>query len=636
MMPLLPTPAGPGIFSPAERIALVATFVLSLVSFVRQAATIARRIFAARPDPDFRLFPLAPRLRRLLIEVFAQCKVIRERPLAGWAHACVFWAFCTFALVTANHIALGFGLGFLPSQGAGAVFFQFAALFALVCLVAILGLAVRRFGLRPRWLGARLSIGSALVAALIAALMMTYLAAFGVADGSAAAHGLWWLHTLALLSFLPLIPRTKHLHLLLAPLALFFARPGFAQIPPLAGEEDFGLVAGPDLTRLAALEAYSCVECGRCMEHCPAVKTGKELNPKELVLGVRGYLQQLGPHAAEPLVGRVHSLEALFACTTCGACQAQCPVGVEHLPLIVGMRRGVVNTGQWQHQQGARLFLNLERTGNPLGRQQAERERFVERAGLPLFDGSQQFCLWLGCMGSYDPRGRQIVLALASVLRAAGVSFGVLRREQCTGDAARRLGNDLLFQQLAEANLAVLAQARVERMVSICPHCVQTIGQDWKEFGTPPAIEHHTELLARLAADLPLGADATAQETRGREASAAEKIVYHDPCYLARYRGIVEQPRSLIAAAGHLVEAERHGERGFCCGAGGGLFFLGEEKGERIGVNRARELAATGAGTVAAACPFCSSMIGDALKTMGAEAPQLVDVAELVARRIGS
>jgi Fe-S oxidoreductase len=197
------------------------------------------------------------------------------------------------------------------------------------------------------------------------------------------------------------------------------------------------------------------------------------------------------------------------------------------------------------------------------------------------------------------------------------------------------LGNDLLFQQLAESNLDMLKQAGVKHMVSICPHCMQTIAEDWREFGSPPAIEHHTELLARIEASGTVPKDQkSALNAEEDTPKAEEKIVYHDACYLARYRGVVDEPRVVIAVAGQLVEPERNRERGFCCGAGGGLFFLGEERGERIGVNRARELAATGASTVAAACPFCSNMLGDALKTMGDGAPQLVDVAELAARNI--
>jgi Fe-S oxidoreductase len=197
----------------------------------------------------------------------------------------------------------------------------------------------------------------------------------------------------------------------------------------------------------------------------------------------------------------------------------------------------------------------------------------------------------------------------------------VLRKERCTGDAARRLGNDLLFQQLAEANLETMAQNKVKKLISICPHCVRTIQEDWKEFGAPPAIEHHSEFLARHLPQLALNRN-------------QEQIVYHDPCYLGRYREVYDQPRAVVARFGQLVEPPRNREHGFCCGAGGGLAFLGEESGERIGHVRAQELAATGAATVAAACPFCNSMIGDALKSMGQGAPALLDIAELAARSL--
>ena len=547
----LPTLAAPGTFSRAELAALVVCATVSALLFARQFLPIARKIAASRPEPGYRIAPLAPRVRRFVLQVLLQSKVIRERPLAGLAHALVFWAFCAFLLVTLNHFALATGAGFLHPRGWGARFFACAAVFAVACLFAIGALMIRRFVLRPKWLGAKLSIGSALVGFLIATLMATYLAAFAVADASPAAHLLWWLHTVALLAFLPLIPRTKHLHLLLAPFSVFFARQQFAAIPPLTGDEDFGLVTGKDITQIASLQAYSCVECGRCMEHCPAATTGKDLNPKELVLGLRGYLNDFGPDSEEPLVGGVHPVHpvhALFECTTCGACEHQCPVGVQHLPLIVGLRRGVVNTGQWQDKRGARLFLNLERTGNPLGLAHAERERFIARAGLPLFDGTQEYCLWLGCMGGYDARGREIVIAFAATLRTAGITFGVLAQEQCTGDAARRLGNDLLFEQLAQTNLETMKEANVQKIVSICPHCVQTMDQDWRAFGTPPAVEHHTELLARIAIPNP-------------QPPREENIAYHDPCYLSRYRGVVDEPRAVVAAAGTLVEPERTGQR---------------------------------------------------------------------------
>ena len=391
--------------------------------------------------------------------------------------------------------------------------------------------------------------------------------------------------------------------------------------PPLAGDEDFGLVAGADLTRLVSLQAYSCVECGRCTEHCPAANTGKILNPKEIILGLRGYLNEFGPKSAEPLLSKHIELEAPFQCTTCGACEFQCPVGIEHLPILVGLRRGAVNTGTWEDDHGAKLFLALERGSNALGMQAAERDKFIQKQDFPIFDGTQEYCLWLGCMGAYDPKGREIVADFARVMTYLGTTFGVLRKEKCTGDPVRRLGNDLLFQQLTEANLDALAQNNVKKIVSICPHCVRTIQEDWKEYGLPPEVEHHSEFMARHLSRLPKPAQ---QET----------IVFHDPCYLGRYRDVYEEPRDIIKGAGHLVEAPRSRERSFCCGAGGGLAFLSEETGERVSHVRASELAGTGAQIVGTACPFCNSMLRDALTATGTSAPQLLDIAQLTARAL--
>jgi Fe-S oxidoreductase len=642
-MLLLPAPVEPQHFSLGERWLFAALAIASVALFWRRFGPVLDRILRSKKDPDFHLRPVGKRIRDFLWEVMLQGKVIRQRPLPGLAHALVFWAFCAFVMVSLNHCAGLFGLGFLdPASAAGRFYFYFAAAFALACTVGILGLFARRFFVRPPWFGEKLSWESGLIALLIFVLMATYLASFFVSGEGIAIRALWWTHTLTLLLFLPVIPQTKHLHLVLAPFTVFLSRGGFSRIPPLSGDEDFGLSAGADLTQLVSLQAYSCVECGRCTEHCPANNTGKLLNPKQIILGLRGYLDEYGPASEEPLLGKHNAQEAVFQCTTCGACEFQCPVGIEHLPILVGLRRGAVNTGAWEDDHGSKLFLALERGSNALGLSATERDKFIEKNALPIFDGSQEYCLWLGCMGSYDPRGREIVLALVRVMNYLGASFGVLRKERCTGDPVRRLGNDLLFQQLAEANLEALAQNRVTRILSICPHCVRTIQEDWKEFGTPPAVEHHSEFLARHLSKLP------ADGGRG-------KIVFHDPCYLGRYRGVYDQPRAVAALAGELVEAPRHRERSFCCGAGGGLAFLGEEKGERVSHVRAAELAATGAQTVAAACPFCNTMFQDALAQAsesrpgapapsrpgapapsrpGAPAPELMDIAQIAARSL--
>jgi Fe-S oxidoreductase len=609
---------------PGRVVLLIAIFV-SLYLFWRKFGAAVRTILASKPDADFQLRPIGPRIRKVLWEVAAQGLVIAQRPLPGLAHALVFWGFCVFALVTLNHFAEGFGLGFLSDGGFSRFYFLFAGVFAVAVAISIAALAFRRFVVRPKWLEP-LSPESGLIAFLIFALMITYLARFWVPEGSAAGWAVWWAHTLLLLAFLPLIPGTKHMHLVLSPLTVFLERDGFSRIPPLVGDEDFGLDTGKDLTRIASLQAYTCVECGRCTEHCPANNTGKILNPKEIILGTRHYLKEFGPKSDELLLGKHLSMEAAFQCTTCGACEFQCPVGIQHLPLIVGLRRGAVNTGKWDNSHGGDLFNTLERQGNALGFPPSEREKFIAKSGLPYFDGTQEYCLWMGCLGSFDPNGRKILLALVEVLGYLKISFGVLRQEKCNGDPARRLGNDYLFGELAQGNLEQIREAGVKKMVSICPHCVRTMGVDWKEHGGSVAIEHHTELLARYRDKLPLDG------TLGT--SAQKSMVYHDACYLGRYRGVYDEPREVMARFGQVVDPPRARERGFCCGGGGGLMFLGEESGKRVNLERAQELVATGASVVAAACPFCNSMLRDGLAAATTDPPELLDVAQIAAAAI--
>jgi Fe-S oxidoreductase len=617
--------AEPEHFSLVEKLLLAAFILTSAGLFWKRFGVVIDKIWHSRRDPGFHLFPIGKRLWDFFWEVLCQAKVIRERPLPGIAHAFVFWSFLAFALVTLNHVAVGFRIGFLSPEGFfGRSYFWFAAAFAIACAISIAGLFIRRFVVQPVWLsreGHKVSWESGLIAGLIFALMATYLAGFFVSDTSLAARLLWWTHTLSLLVFLPLVPHTKHLHLILSPLTIFLSRGKFSDIPALVGDEDFGMVTGKDLTQLVSLQVYSCVECGRCTEHCPAANTGKVLNPKEVILGVRSYLNDLGPTAEELLLGKYNSQEAVFQCTTCGACEFQCPVGIEHLPILIGLRRGAVNTGEWEDNHGSKLFLAMERNSNALGMSSMERDKFVQKAELPIYDGTQEYCLWLGCMGGYDPKGREIITSFVEVMRYLGTSYGVMRKEKCTGDPARRLGNDLVFQQLAESNLEAMQQQKVKKIISICPHCVRTIAEDWKEFGVSPEIEHHSEFLARHQAQLP-------------QNKTEEKIVYHDPCYLGRYRNVYDEPRSVIAATGILVEPERTRERSFCCGAGGGLAFLGEEQGQRVSSVRVQELVATGATTIGAACPFCNTMFRDALANHGDSAPHLLDIAQIAAMQL--
>ena len=403
-------------------------------------------------------------------------------------------------------------------------------LFAVAVAISIAALAARRYLARPVWLG-KVAPESGYIALLIFVLMITYLATFRLDEASAAGKANWWLHTLALLIFMPLIPHTKHLHLVLSPATIFLRRQGFSQIPPLAGDEDFGLDTGKDLTRLIALQAYSCVECGRCTELCPAYNTGKILNPKEIILGVRDYLTEFGATGTEPLLGKYISEEAAFQCTTCGGCEYACPVGIQHLPVIIGLRRGAVNTGKWEDEYGAKFFLTLERYGNALGFAASERQKFLEKnsaSHLRRHAGILPVAGMHGRVRSAGPRDRAGVRARAE---SSGHHLRRAAQGKCTGDPVRRLGNDYLFSQLAEPNIQHLNESKVSKLVSICPHCVRTIGEDWKELGASFQIEHHSELMARHKERLP------------SPDGAREKVVYHDPCYLGRYRNVYDEPR---------------------------------------------------------------------------------------------
>ena len=606
-----------------EKVSLIILLIASFVLFSRRLQHVIKQIRASKPEVDFQLNPIGRRLWDFSWEVLCQAKVIRERPLPGIAHAFVFWGFGAFALVTLNHVATGLGFPFLERHSYfGRIYWWFAFTFATLVAVSITGLFIRRFIVRPKWLEP-LSPESGVIAALIFLLMATYIPMWWFPEVTTTGHVLWWIHTIALLAFLPLIPHTKHLHLLLSPATIFLSRGGFSKIPPLAGDEDFGLDTGKDFTKLTTLQVHSCVECGRCTEHCPANNTGKELNPKQIALGLRTYLNEYGTASDTPIVGATISQTAIFQCTTCGACEYQCPVGIEHLPMIIGLRRSEVNTGRWEDEHGTKLFLNLERQGNAMGFSVTERDKFIAKQELPIFDGSQEYCLWLGCMGAYDPRGREIISAFGEVMRHTGATFGVLKKEKCTGDPARRLGNDLVFGQLAESNIAALTQTGAKRLVSICPHCVRTIAEDWKEFGVQVEIEHHSEFMARHLHLLP---------STGKEKS----VVFHDPCYLGRYRDIYDQPRDVIAKSASVIDPPRARERSFCCGAGGGLVFLSEETGERVNHARAKELADTGADIVGAACPFCNSMFRDALGSTSTNPPELLDIAQIAAASIRS
>jgi Fe-S oxidoreductase len=403
-----------------------------------------------------------------------------------------------------------------------------------------------------------------------------------------------------ILAFLALIPASKHFHLILSPITVFLKSPELGNVPNLDFEkEQVGLETVKDLGGKIVLDAFTCVECGRCQVNCPAWGAGKELNPKAVILQTQDALLS---GERDRKLGEIYSEKVLWQCTTCGACENQCPVGIEHLPLIIGSRRGLVSNGDAPGYLGG-MYNNLERRSNIWGLAYDQRRKFMESAKLEIFDAARHDVLvWLGCAGSFEADFQKSLRSLFDILRAKQISFGVLANERCSGDPAKRTGNEYMFQELATANIADLQNAGIGRktILTSCPHCVKTLGQDYRKFGYEVDVVHSSVFVERL--------------TRGDRAAAAvrETVTFHDPCYLGRYAGTVDEPRGLLTRFGATIaEPERTRDNPYCCGAGGGLLFADkeEEPGSRISDVRFKQLRATGAETVVTACPFCSIML---------------------------
>ncbi len=582
---------------------------------------------------------LFPKLCTTFIEVMFQTRVIRDRPLAGTLHALVMWGFFAFGWVSMEHMAAGFA-GLAGAEPDTSWYATFAAVWALAVLVGIIGLAYRRFVIRPPQLGEKISASSGIVALMIVLLMTTYLLGWrGFATASAAWQINWWLHTACLLGMLWVIPNSKHLHLVLGPVAIFFRGETTSSIRALRDDDDddFGMLSFKDLSAKDILDVNSCVECGRCTDVCPANVIGGTLNPKEVILQMQhGLLAGAGVvTGTAPEVERGEAWvreEDLFQCLSCGACEQACPVGIEHVGAkILDLRRGLVSEGRTHNENVTELFTTMERSPhNPWKLSHDIRAKFIDSAAFPLFDGSQEWLLWLGCGNSYDPHGQDVARAVSKILDTAGISWGVLKRETCCGEPARRAGNEYLYMELSEKLIDSFRSSKVKNLVTCCPHCTRMLDVDYRQ---NPSFEelgirvvHHTELIEELLPKLSL------EPTR-------ESVTYHDPCYLARGRGITEQPRAIIESCGaELTEMPRHGKQTFCCGAGGAQLFIADDKqelpGGRVNHKRFAEAAGTGVSTIAVACPYCPIMLKDAAQHAGREDIQIVDVAELVAQRI--
>jgi Fe-S oxidoreductase len=602
----------------------ILVFWLLFLGFVGAfAAQVARRVQLIAAAPNTFSFDNIPfRVRRFLTDVVFQVRTIRERPLAGGMHALVFWGFVAFGGYTTVEFLRGLGIADLTHTAWFATYRLVLTPFAIAVLVGILYLLIRRAFVRPIGLGTHVSVESIVIALFIATLMITFLLTFRLPEETLAGHVNWWVHALVILAFLALIPASKHFHLVVSPVTVFLKSPELGNLPNLDFEkEQVGLETVKDLGSKMALDAFTCVECGRCQVNCPAWGAGKALNPKTIILQTQDALLS---GAREKKLGEVYTEEVLWQCTTCGACENQCPVGIEHLPILIGSRRGLVSNGDAPGYLGS-MYNNLERRSNIWGLGYDQRAKFVQAAGLDTFDASKHDVLvWLGCAGSFDADFQKSLRALFDILRARGVSFGVLAKERCNGDPAKRTGNEYMYQELATGNIDDLKAAAPKKILSSCPHCVKTIGSDYRKFGYEVEVVHSSVFVEEL--------------TRDARSALAERsmVTFHDPCYLGRYAGKVDEPRALIARfGGDIKEPERNRDNPYCCGAGGGLLFADkeEEPGSRISDVRFKQLQATGAATVVTACPFCSIMLKGAQASAQADV-QFVDLMTFVKDRL--
>ena len=604
---------------------------------------------------------LGARLRRTGAAI-AHSTLLRQR-LPGIMHALVFSGFLVLLGAT-TVVFIDHDLGIPIMRGDFYLVFQslIVNLFGALFLVG-LGIALyRRYVMRP----ARLEHGKPADAVLLGSLFLIALSGFvldgiritvtddpwaiwspvgalvglglgAIASDAALKHVYQWLwvsHVLLWHAVLASVAYTKYVHALTGPLNVFFSNPGSARgvVAPTDFTDEnlrLGINAAADMkwTQLFMLDA--CTECGRCEAVCPAFAAGKPLSPKRVILDLRDSIRSAGAEAG-PLGGGVIAPETLWACTTCRACEDVCPVAIEHVPVIIGLRQNLAMERASVPPQVAEMVASLEAREHPFRGASSGRTDWLQ--GLPVRElGSieeapeVEIVYWIGCAAAFDERAQQIARALVRVLLHAGVRFAVLASmERCNGDVARRTGNEFHYDMLAKANVQTLDGAGVTRIVTHCPHCLQQLRHEYRQFGGRYEVVHHSELVSSLL-----------DEGRVRLVPGArERVTYHDPCYLGRYNRVFDAPRRVLDVLPvEQVEMSRSRRDSFCCGAGGGHAFYSEDEGEKINGIRAREAADTGATTMVTGCPFCLTMLADGVRSIGtAERTLRVrDFVELVA-----
>ncbi|MGN7194793.1 heterodisulfide reductase-related iron-sulfur binding cluster [Bacillus mycoides] len=643
----------------------------------------------------------------LKVNVFGQKKLLKDKK-SGIIHVMFFYGFILVQFGTIDFVWKGLAPGsHLPLGPLYPAFTFFQEIVTLVILIAVFWAFHRRY--IEKLVRLKRNFKSGLVLIFIGGLMISVLLGNGMGIiwhgeelswsepiASAIAYvfsGLnetvaisvfyfsWWVHLLILLTFLVYVPQSKHAHLIAGPVNVFFGRlsnPGKLEKIDFEDEtqETFGVGKIEDFRQNQLIDLYSCVECGRCTNMCPATGTGKMLSPMDLILKLRDHLtdkgaavtskapwvpvvafnntqgNQLAMMAAgkgqqesaatalayDPsLIGDVITEEEIWACTTCRNCEDQCPVMNEHVDKIIDLRRYLVLTEGKMDAEAQRAMTNIERQGNPWGLNRKERETWRQgddEVTVPTVKEKSkageefEYLFWVGSMGSYDNRSQKIAISFAKLMNEAGISFAILgNKEKNSGDTPRRLGNEFVFQEMATKNIEEFEKAGVKKIVTIDPHAYNTFKNEYPDFGLQAEVYHHTELLAQWVKEGRLKPVHSIEET----------VTYHDSCYLGRYNEVYEAPRDILKAIPgvNLVEMARNRETGMCCGAGGGLMWMEETTGSRINVARTEQALAVQPSIIGTGCPYCLTMISDGTKAKEVEETvQTLDVTEILERSV--
>ena len=668
-----------------KNIAFLIVFGIAALFFAKNAKRLIDWLKIGKPDDRFG--NIGERIKQTLIVAIGQKKILRDKK-AGPIHAGIFWGFLILLFSAANSVLTGFGIVNIFNY-LGPIYSIITILtdiFIALIIIAVLGALYRRYIQKverlPKNKDEKVEAFAILItiffivtsllfenAAMITLgthpswavnpLASAIAPIFSVSAASVIYNVAWWLHIILILAFMNFLPYSKHLHVLTSVPNVFFSNLGPTNKLEKIDFEDesaekFGIVDIDDLSWKTIMDGYTCTHCGRCTSVCPANQTGKILDPREIIVQIRHRTEDVAPimlkqkeakaagNEYQPteaeqvlldkkLVGDYVKPEALWQCTTCSACMEECPVNIEHVPAIVGMRRSLVLMEADFPQELAGAFNNIENNAAPWAFPQEERAKWAEgmdvqeAADKPNFD----ILFWVGCSGSFDDRSKNITQSFAKLMNKADINFAILGKEEaCNGDPARRGGNEYLADMYVKMNIETMGNYNVKKIVTTCPHCFNTLKNEYPDFGGNYEVIHHSEFLEQLIdqGKLPFNHDVK------KELS----VVFHDSCYLGRLNSNYDSPRNTIKSIPGLtvLEPERNKDNGFCCGAGGARMFMEETEGKHINIERTEELLSTGAKTIALNCPFCMTMINDGVGSTGAENIQVKDISEILLEHI--